>query len=963
MNRAQWSRPAGILLSLAILGSAAGMDGQSARSQESRAADDEPVVKQVGRADLFGDPLPAGALARMGTVRWRHSGSISFVGYTGQGKQLLTACSDGFFRVWDVSSGREMRRFSMGTAANTPRGGIGNAAGGIYLAGHTGRIALTNDGATLAATAAAGSVRIWDVAAGKEIRILAMKPALNEPRRMMDGGANLAFAPDGKSLATQSSDQVIRLWDIASGKEIRRIGKQPNEKKQPVNVVRFVAVGGGGNPFVFSPDGKTLGAVSTEPDKMNMLVTTIRLYDVAAGKELRQIKPTQQNNFLGGGLVFAPDSKSIGWSGNGNIDFFEISSGKKLWEHKLGGPGSMAQEMVFAPGGKILAVRASNRPGIQLRDRASGKELRGLGGEYGQGGGAAFAVFPQFGRFGGPGGPQLVAFSPNGKVLAEGTSGGAVRLWDVAGGKEIVHAAGGHHTRVSSLAVASDGKTLTTHAGGRTLCQWEISSGKELRRMQLPPAGNIALSADGKTAACSAAADKIEIWDVIAGKSLRTIQVPQPQQRGYGGGGLALSPDARVVAIQGFDQMTRVYDAATGKDLALLSDSQDNPGPNATFVVSRALYVGGTAPVLSRDGTALAIAGGMAPGGFGYSAQPGANAIRMWNIARGKKPRRFESQQVGINTMTFTPDGRIIASGNSDGSITLWEALTGKECLRIKGKGSPAPGAPAALTPRPGAVLPWGFGGPGMPAATIAISADGRTLAAGSSDRSVRLWDLRTGQELGAFTGHQSAVLSVAFAPDNQTVISGSNDTTALVWDGGRVIKQRRPAATELKAEDVNRLWQDLVAEPVKAFQAVTALSAAPRQALDLLKQHVKLAPGVDPIHLAQLAADLDSKDFKIRQHATAALEKLGELAEPALRKVLQKDTSLETRRRVERLLELIVNDQTPPPEVQRSLRGVWVLEQLQTPAARQLLQSLAGGAPGDRLTRDAQVALKRLGG
>jgi WD40 repeat protein len=969
MNSAQWSRSAAVLVAIAIMGWAGAIPEQSAHSQESPATDDKSAASQVpaagaaGKTDRFGDPLPAGALARMGTVRWRHSGSISFVGYTGQGKQLLTGCSDGFYRIWDVSSGKEIRRFSMGAAGNVPRGGIANAGGAVYFVGNAGRIALSSDGATLAAMGADGGVRLWDVAAGKEIRTIAMTPAANMPRRMMYGGANLAFAPDGKSLATQSSDQVIHLWDIASGKEIRRIGRQP-ENKKPLNAVAFFVAGaGGGNPLVFSPDGKTLGAVGSEPDAMNMLATTIRLYDVAGGKELRRIKPTQQNNFISGGLVFAPDSKSIGWSGNGSIDFFEVNSGKKLWEHKLGQPGIIAQEMVFAPGGKILAVRASNRPGIQLWDPATGKELRRIGGQ--EANVAAFGAFVRVRGFGGAGGPQLVAFSPDGKVLAEGTSGGAVRLWDVAGGKEILYAGGGHHTGVSTLAVAPDGKTLTTYAGGRTLCQWEVSSGNELRRVQLPPAANIALSADGRTAACSNGAGRIEMWDIAAGKSICTIESPQPQQRIFGGaGGIALSPDGKVVALQGFDQMTRVYDAATGKDLALLSDSPDNAAAPGGIAFTRAVYFGGGVPVLSRDGTALAVAGGI-PGMAAnpYSAPTGGNSIRMWNIARGKKPRRFESQQSGITAMTFSPDGRIIASGNTDGSITLWEALTGKECLRIKGKGSPPPAAPAALTPRPGVVFAPGFGGPGMTTATIAISADGRTLAAGSSDRSVRLWDLRTGQELGAYTGHQSSVLSVAFAPDNQTVISGSNDTTALVWDGARAIKQRRPAATELKAEDVNRFWQDLAADPVKAFPAVTALSAAPRQALDLLKQQLKPAPGVDPVHLAQLAADLDSKDFKIRQHATAALEKLGELAEPALRKVLEKDCSLETRRRVERLLELIVNDQTPPAEVQRTLRGVWVLEQLHTPEARQLLQSLAAGAPGDRLTRDAQAALRRLGG
>jgi len=374
------------------------------------------------------------------------------------------------------------------------------------------------------------------------------------------------------------------------------------------------------------------------------------------------------------------------------------------------------------------------------------------------------------------------------------------------------------------------------------------------------------------------------------------------------------------------------------------------------------MYLGGISPVLSRDGKAVAVAGGGMPGGvagggFVAPGQAGGSAIRVWNVARGRKPRHFDAEKTAVTAMTFSPDGRIIATGNGDGSISLWEALTGKECLRTKATADAQP-APAAS----GIVFAVRAVGSARAAiGSIAISDDGRTLAAGGSDRNVRLWDLRTGDELGTFTGHTSAVLSVAFAPDNRTVISSSADTTALVWDGSRLIKPRQSA--EVKAEEISPLWQDLAADPMKAFKAVTSLSAAPRQAVELLKQHMKPAPGVDPAHLAQLAADLDSKDFKVRQRATAALEKLGELAEPGLRKALEKDASLETRRRVERLLELIVNDQTPPADVQRALRGVWILEQLATPEARHLLQTLAAGAPGDRLTRDARDALKRLGG
>jgi WD40 repeat protein len=229
MNSIRWSRSVAALLTVAIIGSIVSVPGQPVRSQEPSTDDKRPVnqlpaAAEAGKTDLFGDPLPAGALARMGTVRWRHSGSISFVGYTAQGKQLITACSDGFFRVWDVSSGKEIRRFSMGAAANVPRGGIAKAAGGVYFLGNNGRIVLSNDGASLATMGADGNARIWDVVAGKEVRTLSVKQEPNPGIRMFRGGGNLAFSPDGKSLATQSNDRVIHLWDVASGKEIRHLG-------------------------------------------------------------------------------------------------------------------------------------------------------------------------------------------------------------------------------------------------------------------------------------------------------------------------------------------------------------------------------------------------------------------------------------------------------------------------------------------------------------------------------------------------------------------------------------------------------------------------------------------------------------------------------------------------------------------------------------------------------------------
>jgi WD40 repeat protein len=865
----------------------------------------------------------------MGTVRWRHGGSILFVAYTGQGKHLLTACSDGFFHVWDAATGKEIRRF---TRAESERGEIGKAPRAVYLSPSR-KFACSDDGATLAFIGVDGNVRIWNVATGKETRKIPVPQSESSPGFVFAGSAILALSHDGKTLAMQGIDQSIRLWDVDTGKEAREIRKPVSGPR----AVRFFSVLRAGNPLAFSLDGKILAAVDLATNDMKMPDATIRLYEVANGKELRAIKVPAPAIIRSGGLQFAPDNASICWCAGGSVQLFDIRSGQKRWEHDLRNP-AMAPEMVFAPGGRVLSVRPLGNSGIQLLDATTGAELRQVGVVRGR-----VQTFTAFVRSASAATPQLVAFSADGKVLAEGTSGTVLRFWDVAGGKEILDIPGSQHNGVADLAVTPDGKTLTTYEGERGFVQWELATGKQLRRFELPRAIDIVLAGGGHMAAQLEITGTIELWDLAAGKSIRTFNVPLPQNRPFvGGARLAVSRDGKVVAVQAADQVIRVFDAGTGKGLAELSEGQDNMAGKGGVGFPRSMFLRGAGPVLSHDGQAVAAAEGGMPAmrkGFALKSPIRADAIRLWRIGRGRKPRRFDVEKTGIAGLTFSPDARIIASDNGDGSISLWETLTGKEVARLKGKTESPLIRRAVVAPN-----------------ALAISPDGRTLANGHPDGSVHLWNLYSGEELGAFTGHLSAVLSVAFAPDNRTVISGSADTTALVWDAGPLIQGNHSAA-KLGMDD----WNDLAADPKTAFRAVTVFASNPRDALELLQQ-IKPAPGVDPKHLAQLVADLDSVDFKSRQQANAALEKLGDLAEPALRMALENNPSLETRRRVERLLDLILGDQPPPAQVQRALRGVWILEQIATPEARRLLQTLAAGAPGHRLTRDAQGALKRLG-
>jgi WD40 repeat protein len=555
---------------------------------------------------------------------------------------------------------------------------------------------------------------------------------------------------------------------------------------------------------------------------------------------------------------------------------------------------------------------------------------------------------------------STIAFSSDGKTLAEATMANTIRLWQVDAGKEFVPVGSGHHGTVKQLAVSADGKVLTTFAAARahqTIRQWDMASGKELRQINLPaPAMHVALSGDGQWTAFNTGV-KIHLWDVAQGKEIRALDMGPYSVP-------AVSAHGKLLALRGTDPVLHVFDTATVKEHRRLEESEQ-PAPNLDG------FPGGGFVVMafSSDGAALAAVNSNRPRrapSFGGAGLMAGNELRLWNLARGKRPRLFETQEKWILDLAVTPDGRHVVTANADDSMSVWEALTGKECMTIKLKAPLAQAGPQQPA-MPGMGMPalamppmvWGGVMPRTPSIkTLAISPDGRTLAA-AWGQGIHLWDLRTGKELGQFKGHQGTVVSVAFAPDNQTIVSGSADTTALVWDAGKGIK--KTPTIELKAHEIDDMWQDLAGEPTRAYQAMATLSAAPEQAAALVREKIKPAAGVAGQRIEKWIADLESDQFQTRQRATRELEKLGELAEPALQKAMPNLKSLEHKRRVEKLLASIVNDQVPSAEVLRALRAVQVLEQIGTPEARTELERLAKGAPGDKLTRSAESTLKRL--
>ena len=166
----------------------------------------------------------------------------------------------------------------------------------------------------------------------------------------------------------------------------------------------------------------------------------------------------------------------------------------------------------------------------------------------------------------------------------------------------------------------------------------------------------------------------------------------------------------------------------------------------------------------------------------------------------------------------------------------------------------------------------------------------------------VHVWDVVTGKELASFKGHTAAVTAVAFAPNGKTIASASADTTALVWD---VSKLERPAppAKPLQGADLEACWQSLASDDAaKAFAAICDLTAAPKDAVALLKDRVKPAAPLDMKRVQDLLRQLDDDNAAVRQQATAYLSSLGEQLLPVIDKTLAANPPLEVRKRLEQV-------------------------------------------------------------
>jgi len=436
----------------------------------------------------------------------------------------------------------------------------------------------------------------------------------------------------------------------------------------------------------------------------------------------------------------------------------------------------------------------------------------------------------------------------------------------------------------------------------------------------------------------------IDLWDMQTGK--RTHQLKGHQMPVVS---LAFAPNGKMLASGGLDGRAMGWDVASGKMLRVIAgrpltdDGGEVPNPEAgTFQ--------GAIVAMAPAGRTLAVA---SPD-FG-----GGQTIALYETATFQLRRKLHfKSDVGFNfqvaglagiggiaavepggrldstTLRFAPDGKSLF-WTSGTTTRLVDLAKGKEIRR--------------------------FGGQEDAVTGIAVSPDGKLLVGAGGDGTVQFWDVASGTVIGSLTGHRGAVSAVAFTADGQAVITGGADTTALLWDVPRFLEDVRLAPKDLVDERLAALWKTLGSEnSQEAFEALLQIQAVPRQAVGLLRVRLKPAPPINSERIVRLVADLENDRFDARKFATLSLEKLSELAEPALRKRLADSPPLEVRQRIEHLLDKLAGPLTDPERL-RAHRSLEILEHIGTPEAKAVLQTLARGAPEARLTLEAKETLERL--
>jgi WD40 repeat protein len=799
-------------------------------------------------------------------------------------------------------------------------------------------LAFSPDGKFLAASGdCCGLVHVWEASTGKPVLRLDVAGRLH----------GVAFSPDGRRLAVRNTDGDGGVWEVPSGRRLVAFTKSTS--------------GGGGPAFLaFTPDGKSLlfsrGDLSTDP------AWEVVLADAASGAERRSLTGPVKGSLLAAafsqdGTLLALSVDSAGKDGR-HVRLLDVATGKLHREVRE--EGAPAEAVVFSPAGRTLAVGGEDE--IVLYRVATGERVGRLAAEMGT---VSFLAFADGGRTlvshsddgkarawdiarGRPvreieKAGVLAALSPDGRTLAVSDLS-AVRLWDLATGKELLTSAWGHVHPVCGVAYTPDGRTLAS-SDGTEVRLWDPATGA--CRRSLPAEGEgLAFAPDGRRLVTSPS-----VWDVEAGKEVLSLLDRPPENWDSVWQTATFFPDGRSLLSAG---LWRACDADNRRWVYQVAIRRRDAGTGRLLdAVTRN----------SPESYCLAIS----PDGRSVAASGERGALRLLDAGTGKSRWVVsKSAPASATSLAFSPDGSLLAGGSSGGWVTAWEAATGRPVLRravflryadavaFSPDGrllAVAESGDSRQTP-PHFSRRWGWSLEALRGGYFAVPASKELEA-------IRVWDMGTGREVKRVEGLGSPAQVLAFAPDGRHLATGMEDGTLLVC-AVELPHARRKGGEGPTAAVLEGWWADLAGDSApRAYRTMAELASWPGPAVALLSRRLDPAAAPDLATLRRLLRELDDDDFAVREAATARLRRLRDQEEPALRQALAAGPGAEVRRRLEAIL---AEPPAPPkPDELRARRAIQALEWVGTAEARRVLEVLAGGYPDAPRTLAARAALARL--
>jgi WD40 repeat protein/ribosomal protein S27E len=633
---------------------------------------------------------------------------------------------------------------------------------------------------------------------------------------------------DCASAVDVARGQPLRFWSISSDAQRIAVGSDRTIRVIECvsgNEIQTIQTAQPMRDVELSIDGRYLAGLCAE--RMALI------WDVSNGQTLHTIELTDLTFYRA--MATSHDGRKLllgNYPTNGDVTLYSWDPSEH--EVLLGRSGTTIHSVSLSPNGAVAAA-GDSLGGILLWDTATGKPSGGALSSKG-----ALGVV------------WRLAFSPDGGRLAGG-SDARITVWNVET-HEQAWAFKGHLGEIVALAFSRDGKALASASADKSIRIWNIPPRPQPRFVTYNlSVEDVAYSPDGRWLAVGG--PWIMMMEAYTGRFVRYLLNADLAC-------MKFSPDSSTLACGTYDSRLKLWSVTTGKELLNVRVH------TAEQFFQRVMSSLAFAP----DGRTLAI-------GFGsrhWVTGDHDQIVKVWDLASGSELKKLTGHRNSIQSVAFSPDGRLLATASFDRTVRLWDTRNWNEVRTLMGPdlftamAFSSSGDLLAAASR-STILMWDvetghevgvLRGHANDIKALAFSPDDHTLGSTGIDRSVRLWDVHSGREIRALAGHDSMVTGLAFSPDGTSLATAGGDRTMKIWDTLDP-RQREEKAKEAFDDAVERKPED--PQPRVDRANFSARRGQHDRALAEFDHAIRLKPG-DDLARTERAIYLARRPEPIRQ-------------------------------------------------------------------------------------------------